>query len=52
MVDVVKWLRQWIVVPLRVGSNPIIHPIAVRMIPIENEKDVTPITYWMKKRDL
>ena len=27
-------------------------PQVVRTIPIENEKDVTLIIYWMKKRDL
>ena len=29
MVGIVKWLRQWIVAPLCVGSNPTIHPICV-----------------------
>ena len=26
MVGIVKWLRQWVVAPLCVGSNPTIHP--------------------------
>ena len=25
-VGIVKWLRQWVVAPLCVGSNPTIHP--------------------------
>ena len=26
VVGIVKWLRQWVVAPLCVGSNPTIHP--------------------------
>ena len=31
MVGIVKWLRQWIVAPLCVGSNPTIHPTFIKL---------------------
>ena len=29
MVNVAEWFRHWIVVPVYVGSNPTVHPIAL-----------------------
>lgn len=30
MVGVAKWLRQWVVVPSRAGSNPVAHPYKIK----------------------
>ena len=32
MVGVAKWLRQWVVVPSRAGSNPVAHPLRLAIV--------------------
>ena len=57
MVGIVKWLRQRVVAPLCVGSNPTIHPIPVGVSPSGKAMDSDSIMrrfescYPSQKRD-